>query len=380
MAFHTAIVDLMSQSTVEIDATRAAHDHIVRVINDGWLALILSFGERLGLSEALAELRRADVARLSAQTGVVHRYVEDWLWAMAAAGIVDSERDADGTDRFSLAPGYADAVTSSGGTGNWGRIAEQLVAMASLEDRLVQAARSIGGLPASVYEGRIVDVLAVESGPILEASLVDEVVPLLGVHDRLDRGGLVLDAGCGSGEALAILAAHYPRSRFVGVDQSADAIASARARAIRLGLDNIDLYVADLEDDWPLGVGATEFDLVLAVNVAHDLSDPHRFFRAVRDRLADSGVFGLVELGFDTDMRVNIQHPHAIGVLAFGLYHCLPLAQRRPGIAPGGMWGSRTYVDALEAAGFTDVVLTHAPSDPTNDLIIARNTGSNTAS
>lgn len=367
----------MSQSTVEVTESHDAHDHIVRVINDGWLALVLSFGERLGLGEAVAETGPATAAAVAARTEVGPRYVEDWLWAMTAAGIVDSERDADGIDRFALAPGYADAITSRGGTSNWGRIAEQLVAMASLEDQLVEAARANGGLAASVYEGRIVDVLAVESGPILEASLLDEVVPLLGVHDRLDRGGLVLDAGCGSGAALAILAARYPRSRFVGIDQSADAISSARSRAERLGLDNIELIVADLEEDWPTG---TDFDLVLAVNVAHDLSDPHRFFDVVRERLAPDGVFGLVELGFDTDMRANIRHPHAIGVLAFGLYHCLPLAQRRPGIAPGGMWGSRTYVDALRSAGFGDVALTRAPSDPTNDLIIARNTGSNTAS
>lgn len=368
----------MSQSPAEISANQAAHDHIVRVINDGWLALVLSFGERLGLSTALGETGAIEAATLAATTGVGPRYVEDWLWAMTAAGIVVSEPDAEGTDRFALAPGYADAVTTRGGTGNWGRIAEQLVAMASLEDQLVEAARSNGGLAASVYEGRIVEVLAVESGPILEASLLDEVVPMLAVHDRLDRGGLVLDAGCGSGEALAILAARYPRSRFVGIDQSADAIAAARARALHLGLDNVELIVADLEEAWP--TTTTDFDLILAVNVAHDLSDPHRFFDVVRDRLAPDGVFGLVELGFDPDMHVNIRHPHAIGVLAFGLYHCLPLAQRRPGIAPGGMWGSRTYARALSTAGFADVTVTRAPSDPTNDLIIARNTGSKIAS
>lgn len=360
-------------------APDTAHDHIVRVINDGWLALLLSFGERLGLTEALAELEPTNAAAIAARTGAGQRYVEDWLWGLAAASIVTADRDTDGADRFSLAEGYAEAITSRGGTGNWGRIAEQLVAMATLEDQLVEAVRSTGGLPASAYEGRIVEVLAVESGPILEASLLDEVIPLLGVHARLESGAAVLDAGCGSGEALAILAARYPLSRFIGVEQSADAAATARRRAETLGLDNVEIIVTDLEDEWPEALRAERFALALAVNIAHDLSDPQRFFRSLRGVLADEGVLGLLELGFDTDMHENIRHPHAIGVLAFGIYHCLPLAQRRPGIAPGGMWGSRTYADALASAGYADVRIEHAPSDPTNDLIFARNPGSATA-
>lgn len=349
----------------------AANDHIVRVINDAWLAMVLSLGERLGLTEALAELESTDAAALAATTGTGRRYVEDWLWSLVAGEIAAVERDAAGVDRFSLRPGYAESMTARGGAGNWGRIAEQLVAMSSLEDDLVDAVRHGGGLPASAYEGRIVEVLAVESGPILEASLLDEVVPLLDLHDTLDRGARVLDAGCGSGEALAILAERYPRSSFVGLDQSHDAVSTAQDRADRRGLANVAVEVADLEEPWP-AIADGPFDLVLAVNVVHDLAEPARFFDRAKGVLRPGGTLALLELAFSADMHENVAHPHAIGVLAFGLYHCLPLAQRRPGIAPGGMWGSATYAQALRDAGFDGVRVERAPSDPTNDLILAR--------
>ena len=44
----------------------------------------------------------------------------------------------------------------------------------------------------------------------------------------------------------------------------------------------------DLED--PDALAGERVDLVMAANVAHDLSDPERFFRRVRERLAPGGV------------------------------------------------------------------------------------------
>jgi SAM-dependent methyltransferase len=358
--------------TRELEAT----DHVVRIMNDAWLALALSFGERLGLLDALDRLGPATASALSIETGCDERYLTEWLWALVSGGLAETSDNGDGDGAgaetaFALKPGYRIPLTAAGGPAHWSRITTQISALAGLEDRLVDAAAAHHGIDAEAYEGRIVEVLAAESGPIFERALAEEVLPLLGVADRLAAGGRVLDLGCGTGESLGILAARFPASEFVGVDQSADALAATALRFDSLGHDVV-LRRADLEDqveEWDVE-GC--FDLVIAANTAHDLADPVAFFRSVRGLLAPGGVLLLHELGFDDEMAVNAADPHAVGVLVFGLYHCVPLARRRDGIAPGGMWGRGRWVAALREAGFADVRVERAPSDPNNDSIIAR--------
>ncbi|WP_170931235.1 class I SAM-dependent methyltransferase [Aeromicrobium sp. PE09-221] len=349
-------------------------EHVVRIMNDAWLGLLLSFGERLGLHEAMADGTPRTAEEIALAADVNARYVQEWVWALVAGGIADHTCSGpQEPTRFHLRPGYAAVLTPRGGPEHWSRITTQITALGALEDELVEAARTGGGLPTSAYEGRIVEVLATESGPIFATALLDEVVPLLGVHPALSSGVRVLDIGCGTGQALCLLAERYPTSTFIGCDQSPDSLDIARERVARLGLTNVTLHVLDVEDgDDPLNTFEAPFHLVMAANVAHDLADPGTFFRRIRPLLAEDGVLYLHELGFVRDMAVNITDPHAIGVLAFGLYHCLPLAMRRPGIAPGGMWGCESWVETLNAAGFPNVRVERAPSDPNNDTIIAR--------
>jgi len=65
----------------------------------------------------------------------------------------------------------------------------------------------------------------------LESFGVD-VLPLVpGLTDRLAEGIDVMDAGCGCGRALSLLARKFPNSRFVGYDFSEEAISRARVEA-----------------------------------------------------------------------------------------------------------------------------------------------------
>jgi SAM-dependent methyltransferase len=71
----------------------------------------------------------------------------------------------------------------------------------------------------------------------------------------------VLEIGCGNGANLIPLAYYLPQSRFTGIDLAASPITAARAMAGELGLQNIDLRVADLRD---LGAEEGEFDYIFA--------------------------------------------------------------------------------------------------------------------
>jgi SAM-dependent methyltransferase len=342
-------------------------ERMVAVINHGWLTLALSLGERTGLHEALPG-EPEPAAVIAARAGCDERYTEVWLWTMVAGGFVTAAGDQESGYRFALEAGAGDVLTARGGPLHWARITEQITAFAALEDELVTAFAAGTGLPASRYEGRVTDVLAAESTPIFERTVLAEVFPHFGL-DRLAAGGArIADLGCGTGDLVCLLAGRFPQSAFTGVDQSPDAIARASARAAELGLANVEFLAADLED----GLGVAGQDLIIAANTVHDLADPAGFFARARAALRPGGTFYLHELSSSTDMAVNAGNPHAIGILGFSLYHCLPLAKRRPGLAHGGMLGTERYAQWLAAAGFADVEVFQAPSDPTNDTVIAR--------
>lgn len=101
---------------------------------------------------------------------------------------------------------------------------------------------------------------------------------------RLQPGETVLDAACGTGLALEQLArAVGPGGRVIGVEQSPEMIAIARRRCAALGLDNVILLEAPMENARIAGPS----DAVL-FSFAHDV---------LQSRAALANVFAAVRPG-----------------------------------------------------------------------------------
>jgi hypothetical protein len=104
---------------------------------------------------------------------------------------------------------------------------------------------------------------------------VAAIARLYGMRPAPVATARILEIGCGDGGNLVPLAASLPRSRCVGFDLAAGAVARARQRIARLGLANVDIEVADLARFEP----STEYDYVIAHGV-YSWVEP-----AVRDKL-----------------------------------------------------------------------------------------------
>ncbi|RDI67913.1 SAM-dependent methyltransferase [Nocardia pseudobrasiliensis] len=96
----------------------------------------------------------------------------------------------------------------------------------------------------------------------------------------------VLDLGCGGGEWLLRALAAYPALRAEGVDIADSALATARANARRLGVeDRLTLYRCDAA-----GFAAERtFDLVLSVGAVHVFGGLTQTLAAARAHLAPGG-------------------------------------------------------------------------------------------
>lgn len=89
---------------------------------------------------------------------------------------------------------------------------------------------------------------------------------LTGNRDLLPRGGRVLDVACGRGRHARWLAG--AGFEVHAIDRSAEAIASLRDTAARLGL-RIEAEVIDLETDPPPALPEAAYDAVIVFNYLH---------------------------------------------------------------------------------------------------------------
>ncbi|PRQ10252.1 methyltransferase regulatory domain-containing protein [Enhygromyxa salina] len=87
----------------------------------------------------------------------------------------------------------------------------------------------------------------------------------------------ILELGCACGGNLLPMAEHLPASRFVGIDRSRTQIDRAQADAQALGLDNLELHVADILELDPATLG--RFDYIICHGVFSWVSRP------VQDRI-----------------------------------------------------------------------------------------------
>jgi SAM-dependent methyltransferase len=100
---------------------------------------------------------------------------------------------------------------------------------------------------------------------------------------RDDRSILV--AGCGTAQA-GRYAVRWPNARVLGIDVSANSIASAQELKRKHRLDNLDVRQLSVERATELGQA---FDYVVCTGVLHHLADPDAGLRALRGVLAPAG-------------------------------------------------------------------------------------------
>uniref|UniRef100_A0A914RIX9 Methyltransferase domain-containing protein n=1 Tax=Parascaris equorum TaxID=6256 RepID=A0A914RIX9_PAREQ len=164
--------------------------------------------------------------------------------------------------------------------------------------------------------------------------LISVILPLTGLVEKLNGGALqVLDVGCGSGYHVLELAQHFPRSTFIGLDSSTDALTFAEREKQELGLKNVSfvhMNAQKLADEW-----MAKFDWITMFDACHDQTRPD-----------------LVSFAFSANkFGEDVAFGYAISVLA-----CLPFgSQSEDALCLGTMWGRKRAMELLNESGFHDV-------------------------
>ncbi len=127
----------------------------------------------------------------------------------------------------------------------------------------------------------------------------------------LKTGDVVADIGAGSGYYTVRLAeAVGPGGRVVATDLQPGMLAIIRARLAREKVTNVELVQGRADD--PV-LPAKTFDLLLMVDVYHELAAPQVFVRKLKEALRPGGRLVLIEFRRE-DPRVPIREEHKMSV------------------------------------------------------------------
>ena len=124
-------------------------------------------------------------------------------------------------------------------------------------------------------------------------------------------GSVVADVGAGSGYYTVRLAQVVgPRGRVVATDLQPGMLDLIRAKVERQGLTNVTLVQGRPDDP---NLPAAIFDLIVLVDVYHELASPQIFVRKLREALKPGGRLVLIEFRLE-DPRVPIREVHKMSV------------------------------------------------------------------
>jgi len=353
----------------KFDADRASRfeSRYVDVLNSGALCLMTSLGHRTGLFDTMAVMPPATSAEIASRAGLNERYVREWLGAMVAAAVVEVE---EASGRYRLPPEHASYLTRSA-PANFGVGAQFIPLLGAIEDDIVDCFRKGGGVSYERF-GRFHEVMAEESGQTVLPALVDQILPLAdGLVDRLERGIVAMDVGCGRGRALMLLAERFPKSRFLGLDLSPEAIGWARDETARRGLDNLKFDVKDLSD-FDRTAPKAAFDLVMTFDAIHDQPKPMAMLKGLRRALKSDGVYVAQDIKGSCHHHNNADHPLGTMLYAISCMHCMTVSLAQGGDGLGAMWGVETARKYFTEAGFGSVAVHELGHDIQNYYYVCR--------
>jgi SAM-dependent methyltransferase len=339
-------------------------ERMLGTMNEAAVALMVSVGHRTGLFDVMAGMPAATSAEIAARAALDERYVREWLAAMTTGRIVEHDDDA---GVYVLPAEHAAWLTRAAGMKNLAIGMQYIGLMAQVEDQIVECFGHGGGVPYSAFP-RFQAVMAEDSGVVQDAILIDVRLPLVpSLIDRLRTGIDVADVGCGSGHAINLMAAEFPRSRFTGFDISPEGIAAARAEAGRRGLENASFEERDAAH---LGEVA-RFDFVTTFDSVHDQARPDLMLAGIAAALRPGGVYLCVDTSASSRLAENLGHPLGPFLYTVSCMHCMTVSLADGGMGLGAMWGEQTARRMLAEAGFTSVEARRVDGDIVNAYFIA---------
>lgn len=376
---HTPFLSLPRQRTGALSYNMSASFHFaqrtVDAVNDGATCILIALGHRLKLFTVLSRMSPApQPANVIASTaGLRTRPVEEWLNAMACAGILELRAEDDlitGTTStsYNLPVEHAIWLTWGGGT-NLALLCQTVPALGRVEHAVVTSYKHGIGVDRSAYvEYETVQAYDVMQTVGVRVLSVLNLVP--GLVDTLSRGATIFCVG-GAADAVFIrLARMFPRTWFTCYGTDSRRVSAARKMTEDVGVTNVHFKtVLRLEQVYERN--SYDAALVFEGSAIRESDDPIQCLVAMRLALYPGRPLLYVEMMAAGDVLTDSTHRVATYLYSVAALYNLPkaIAQGSSGKAAGGIWGHVSVRKALYEAKFADVY-THALEDDSLNCVL----------
>jgi SAM-dependent methyltransferase len=354
----------MAATEIDMNKLEAFMGQVVTDMGAVISAPLMVIGEKLGLYKAMAGAGPLSSAEVAEKAGVAERSVREWLRNQAAGGYVTYDAES---DRYTLPDEHAMALADEESPVYVLGAFELIESLYADGEQITESFRTGGGMGWHEHDHRLFRGTERFFRPGYKAHLVAEWIPALdGVSEKLERGAIVADVGCGHGASTILMAQAFPNSTFVGFDYHDGSIEQARLRAAEADVAKNATFETAAAKDFPGG----DYDLVCMFDCLHDMGDPVGAAKHVRETLADDGTWMIVEPFANDSVQDNL---NPVGRVFYGASTivCTPASlSQEVGLALGAQAGEAQLTDVIKQGGFTNV--RRATETPFNLVLEAR--------
>lgn len=264
----------MSDALPESGATAVTADHQVARIfgwRRGFNAMhLIDIGIQLDLFKAMAQAPNISAQELAAQLKLHRPYVETWCMTAYSFGLLSADEEG----RFRLAPHMGDILANPEHPRYLGGYVQLGTRFATEDFRLAADAFRSGS--TAPFQGRSSEFaqLVAQAVAGVNVMVARKILPgLVGLSDKLNAGGTLLEVGCGTGKLQIQIARAFPAARCTGIDIDPTGLLAAREAVREAGLED---RVTILAGEVATGVAEESFDVVIMVEVLHEIASTIR--------------------------------------------------------------------------------------------------------
>lgn len=319
----TAVLTTVDSVTRQRDAFM---EDVLAAAGGAFKMFTMYLGEQLGYYQVLGEAGSLTPAEVAVRSGADVRYTREWLEQQTVAGILDVENPEmpAAARRYFLPKGHDEVLTDTESLNFLAPLAQLVVASISPMDEILNAYRTGGGVPFESYGKDLREGQARMNRAAFLQQLGGEWIPVMkDVYERLaaEEPARVADIGCGCGYSSIGVAQSFPNAEVDGFDLDEASIDDARENAREAGLsDRVHFHACDAAEA-EAGGG---YDLVMALECIHDMSDPVATLATMRKLVKPGGAV------FVADERVGdtfTKEGNDVEWLMYGcsVLHCLPV-------------------------------------------------------